>query len=122
MAWSSPEQGIEEPALARVGRSDQDDPGTARRPVAPAETPGEVGRARPPTDSSSAASDGSAQRVDVGLVDEIEVGLEMSQQVEEPVAQAQDRSGQSAGQLLAAQRRAGRVARRRSRPAPPRPG
>ena len=42
----------------------------------------------------------AAQGVDVGLVGEVEVGLEMGQDVEQAVAEPHDRPGEAAGELL----------------------
>ena len=71
------------------------------------------GRSRPRSRSARAASSaadlgqargqrGAAERVDVGLVDEVEVGLEVGEDIEQAVAERGDRPGQAAGQLLEA--------------------
>ena len=91
------------------------------------------GRSRPRSRSASAATSaadrgqapgqrGAAERVDVGLVDEVEVGFQVGQDVEQAVAESVDRPGQAAGQLLAGRRRAAPGSARRSRRAPPRRG
>ena len=43
---------------------------------------------------------GAAERIDVGLVDEVEARLEVRQDVEQAVAERDDRPGQAAGELL----------------------
>ena len=115
------DQGVEQPALARVGRADQDDPGVARRPVAPAEAPGDGGDLGP-RGFELRGQRGPAQRIDVGLIDEIEVRLEMGHKVEQPLAERDDRLREAAGQLLQAPHRAGAGFAIRSRPGPPRRG
>ena len=91
--------GIEQTALARVGRSDQDHPGVARRPLAPRETPGDRAELGP-RGFELRGQRGGGQRLDVGLVHEIEVRLEVGHQVEQPVAEHDDRLREAAGQLL----------------------
>ena len=93
------EQRVEQPALAGVGRPDQHDAGMASGAVAVVEPTGQVGqhrgplrRARPPAPP--------ADRVDVGLLAEIEVGLELGDEVEQAVARGEDRTREAARELL----------------------
>ena len=84
-ACSAAEQGVEQPALAGVGGAGEHDPGRRCGAVA----------ARQPKASARVGADGgqflgqlsAAEGIDVGLVDEVEVGLEVGQDVEQAVAE-----------------------------------
>ena len=92
------QQSVEEPALAGVGRADQNDARQSIGPIAAFELFrqfGEVSRRVAERGRELAARN----RVDVGFVDEIETRFEMGQGVEPSIAHLVERRGQSAGEL-----------------------
>ena len=104
-----PQERVEQPALARVGRTRHHNPGVPRRPVAPGEAISQC-RQRLSRRLKLVGQRRAAKRVDVGLVGEIEVCLEMSHQVEQAVSQVVDWPGQPARQLPQSGVELGRVA------------
>ena len=104
-----PRERVEQPALARVGRTRHHNPGVPRRPVAPGEAISQC-RQRLSRRLKLVGQRRAAKRVDVGLVGEIEVCLEMSHQVEQAVSQVVDWPGQPARQLPQSGVELGRVA------------
>ena len=95
-----PDQGVEQPALARRSAGRRARPG-ASRPAG--RGPGSGRRARRPRRRrrpGRSASEPAADRVDVGLVDEVEPGLDVGEHVEQAVPEPLDRPGEAAGELL----------------------
>ncbi len=93
------EKGIEEPAFAGVGRPNQHDSRHRERAVAGNEAMGQVYEVIG-SPVQLGREHGSAQRIDVRLLGEIEIRLEVGHQIEQAVAHCQDGAGQAARQLF----------------------
>ena len=93
------EQGVEQAALARVGAARRGRPGAGPRTGRGARCRAIRASSRPRTASRSSIRAVADDRGDVGLVDEVEVGLELDEAVEQTVAEVADRPGEAAGEL-----------------------
>ena len=104
-ARSRPSRALNSRLLPAFGGPTRTTRGMPLGPVAAAEPVGQGGDLGGGL-GQLAGQRGAAERVDVGLVDEVEVGLEVGEDVEQAVAERGDRPGQAAGELLAGPRRA----------------
>ncbi len=91
-------QGVEQVALTRVRRTDQDHAGTSIRAVPPLETFGQGGNLVGGS-AQFLGQGGAGERIDILLVHEIQPGFHVGQHVEQAVPQPLDRSREAARQL-----------------------